>query len=350
MKIEVGLIGCGDITHRHVEGWNAISDRAEIVAVADISEENAKRRVEQIGHPVKIYSDYRDLLAQGGIDAVDICLPHYLHRDAIVAAAESGKHIMCEKPLCLTLEEAEDIREAVESSGVRMMAAHNQLFYPSMLQAKQMIAFHELGEVYAIHSIGTYGSRRNRLGMDKSTWGKPSNRWAHTWRADLQKSGGGHLIDGGYHATYRLVYLAGERPTEVVAMLSGKSPRRDHSAEVLVRFESGMIGRVFSTSAMRGPGRNSVLFNVFGELGQLWSEVDKSGTKFYHQPMDSETPATREYPDWRVSKTIPAEIVHFVDAIEGGFEPLHSVKEATDVLRIVLAAYRSEEEGIVVKL
>jgi predicted dehydrogenase len=349
MKIGVGLIGCGGITRAHVEGWKAIADRAEIVAIADVSEENAKRRAEQIGHPVKIFADYHDLLAESGIDAVDISLPHHLHRDSIVAAAEAGKHILSEKPLCLSLEEAEDIRKAVESSGVRMMAAHNQLFYPSIQRAKQMLAGHELGEVYGIHSIGCYGSHK-RLNMDKSTWGKPSERSDLTWRADLQKSGGGHLIDGGYHAAYRLVFLAGERPTEVVAMLSGRSPQREHTAEILVRFESGLVGRILTSGAMRGPGPNWLVFNVFGEFGQIWSEQDKGGTTFYHLPMDAETPATLQYPGWRTAQTYNAEIVHFVDAIEGSFEPLHSVAEATNALRIVLAAYRSEAERIVVKL
>src|SRR5262245_46003700 len=89
MALKVGLIGCGGITRIHVDGWKAIADRAQIVVVADVSEENARLRAEQIGGEVEIYGDYNALLANTEIDAVDIALPHHLHRDAIVAAAEA---------------------------------------------------------------------------------------------------------------------------------------------------------------------------------------------------------------------------------------------------------------------
>ena len=101
--LKIGLIGCGGITRPHVEGWKAIVDRAEIVAMADLSTESARSRAAQYGRPVDIYGDYHELLADERVDAVDIALPHYLHRDAIVDAAEAGKLLMSEKPLCLTL-------------------------------------------------------------------------------------------------------------------------------------------------------------------------------------------------------------------------------------------------------
>ncbi|MFN2200495.1 MAG: Gfo/Idh/MocA family protein, partial [Caldilineaceae bacterium] len=139
MTLKVGLIGCGGIMRPHVEGWKGISDRAEVVALADVSEQAMAQRAAQLGHDVKKYTDYRDLLADSEVDAVDIALPHFLHRDAIVDSAQAGKHLMTEKPLCLTLEEADDIAKAVKASGIVMMAAHNQLFFPAVLQAKQMV-------------------------------------------------------------------------------------------------------------------------------------------------------------------------------------------------------------------
>ncbi|MCB0112590.1 MAG: Gfo/Idh/MocA family oxidoreductase, partial [Caldilineaceae bacterium] len=127
MTLKIGLIGCGGIMRPHVEGWLAQAGRAEIVAVADVSDENIRTRVQQIGHEVAIYHDYHDLLADPNVDAVDLALPHHLHCESIVAAAKAGKHLMTEKPLCLNLAEAEEIRKAVDESGIIMMAAHNQL-------------------------------------------------------------------------------------------------------------------------------------------------------------------------------------------------------------------------------
>ena len=82
------------------------------------------------------------------------------------------------------------------------------------------------------------------------------------------------------------------------------------------------------------------------EAGQLWGEMDK----LYYQPVGFQQPAVVEFPGWDYGRTFAAEIAHFVDAIEGGFEPLHSVSEATETLRIILAAYQSVAEGTVVKL
>lgn len=347
MTLKIGLIGCGGITRIHVEGWKAIADRAEIVAVADVSEENARQRVEQIGHEVTIYNDYRDLIANKAIDAVDIALPHHLHRDAIVAAAEAGKHIMTEKPLCLTLDEAAEIAAAVEKSGITFMAAHNQLFLPAMMQAKQMLLQGDLGKIYMIQSIDCFINQRP-LSTNKATWGRPAEFAAAGWRSDPAKIGGGELIDTGYHPTYRLLFLAGERPTEVTAMLGTyRLPlEREDTANVLVRFESGVIGQILTSWAMTGPGGGKLVFSVIGERGQLWAEPQK----LYYQPNRYDAPSVVDYTTRNVPNTFAAEIAHFVDAIEGGFEPLHSVVEATDTLKVILGAYRSAAEGVIVKL
>jgi len=347
MTLKIGLIGCGDITRAHVEGWKTVADRAEIVALADISGENAQKRAAQIGREVKTYHDYHDLLADKGIDAVDICLPHHLHGQAIVAAAEAGKHLMTEKPLCLTLAEAAEIARAVEKNGVVMMAGHNQLFFPAVLQAKQMIMNGDLGEIYLIHSLDC-GARRRPLSLNKATWSKPADAAGFGWRNDPDKMGGGELIDTGYHPTYRLLFLAGERPAEVTAMLGRyRLPlAREDTANVLVKFENGLTGKIFTSWAMRAPGATPTLFNVMGEAGQLWGEINK----LYYQPVGFETPAVVSYPDWNYARTFAAEIGHFVEAIEGGFEPLHSVAEATETLRVILGAYQAAAEGKIVKL
>src|ERR1700681_372781 len=112
MPIKIGLIGCGGISDIHLKGYLKVSQHAQVVAVCDVVEENARRRSEQAGG-ARIFHDYQVLLAEGNVDVVDICLPHHLHKDAIVAAAHSGKHILCEKPLCLTLAEAAEVKRAL---------------------------------------------------------------------------------------------------------------------------------------------------------------------------------------------------------------------------------------------
>ena len=346
MTLKVGLIGCGGIMRPHVEGWKQIEERAEIIAVADISMENAQIRAAQIGRPVKIYGDYRELLADQRIEAVDIALPHHLHRDAIVASAEACKHLMTEKPLCLTLEEAADIAKAVEESGITMMAGHNQLFFPGVLQAKQMVMNGELGKVYMIYSVDA-GARRGVLSLNKSTWGKPQAA-SRTWRSDPATMGGGDLIDTGYHPMYRLLFLAGQKVVEVAAMLDTYrlDLEQEDTSNVTLKFADGAMGQVLTSWGLRPPGARPILFSIMGEAGQLWAESDR----LYYQPVGFQEPAVTNYPGWNGARTFAAEIAHFVDAIEGGYEPLNSVSEATETLRVILAAYRSAREKIIVTL
>lgn len=347
MTLRIGLIGCGGITRAHVNGWNTVTDRARIVALADVSQAAMHERAAQIGYAVDMHNDFNDLLARSDIDAVDLALPHHLHRDAIVAAARAGKHIMTEKPLCLNLDEAADIKKAVKESGVIMMAAHNQLFFPAVQQAKQMLMAGDLGKLFMVHSFDC-GARRRPLPADKSQWGKPAAAFGDTWRADPAKMGGGEYIDTGYHPTYRLLFLAGEAPTEVTAMMGTyRLPlQEEDTAEVLIKFGSGVIGHVFTSWAVRAPGAQPLLFAVMGEAGQLWGTIDK----LCYQPVGFQSPAVVEYPGWNYEKSFAAEIDHFVQAVENKFEPLHSVDEATEVLRVIMAAYESTDANRIVTL
>ncbi len=104
-KIRVGIIGAGNIAGHHITGYLQAAEHAQVTAIADVDAERARHHTERLDDP-DIFLDYRDMVASLNVDAVDICLPHHLHKDAIVAAAAAGKHILCEKPLCLTLEEA----------------------------------------------------------------------------------------------------------------------------------------------------------------------------------------------------------------------------------------------------
>ncbi|MBN1933376.1 MAG: Gfo/Idh/MocA family oxidoreductase [Anaerolineae bacterium] len=346
MTLKIGLIGCGGIMHAHVEGWKKVAGRADIVAMADISEENARVRMKQYGRDVAYYADYHDLLADPSIDAVDIALPHFLHRDSIVESAQAGKHLMTEKPLCLNLAEADDIVNAVKSSGITMMAGHNQLFFPTVLKAKQMIMLGDIGKVYSVNTMDA-GARRGGLSLDKSSWGKAAARRA-TWRSDPAKMGGGELIDTGYHPAYRLLFLAGQMPVEVSATLGNYRIPMDEedTAQLSVKFADGAMGSIFTSWAIAAPGCGPTLFSIQAEAGQLWGESNK----LYYQPVGFQTPAVTEYPGWDYDRTFAAEIAHLIDAIEGGFEPLHSAQEAADTLRLILAGYKSAQEGIIVKL
>src|SRR5713226_1555111 len=158
-RIGVGIIGAGEIAGAHMRGYLRAAARARVTAIADVEPARAQRFSEGAGGP-EIFVDYREMIVSPLVDAVDICLPHHLHKDAIVAAASAGKHILCEKPLCLTLEEAETVQRVVAESGVTLMCAHNQLFLPAVERARQILDEGILGQVYELRTTDAFYHHR----------------------------------------------------------------------------------------------------------------------------------------------------------------------------------------------
>ncbi|MGW7683195.1 Gfo/Idh/MocA family protein [Kribbella sp. NPDC054772] len=323
--IKVGLIGAGGIASAHIRGYAEHADKIGITAVADAVAETAKKRGEELG--ATSYTDYREMLANEELDAVDICLPHHLHRDAIVAAAEAGKHVLCEKPLCLSAEEAADVRAAVTKAGVTLMCAHNQLFMPAVAKAKELLAAGTIGTVYEVRTTDSFYND-----FDPSSMG---------WRASSKTSGGGELIDTGYHPTYLMLHLAGGLPVEATALLSThrlKFMEGEDSAQVLIRFDNGVVGQMVTSWAYQ-PAEGTERFSVVGELGSLTSD----GTTLSYRLRSGET----ETFSFEPVDTFVAEIGHFADSLADETRPLHTEEEGIAVLGILLAAYEGSRTKVI---
>jgi predicted dehydrogenase len=328
---QVGLIGAGGIAEYHVKGYLAHADRIRISAVADVNPESLARYAAELG--ATGYADFRDLLANPAIDAVDICLPHHLHRDAIVAAAEAGKHILCEKPLCLSPDEAEDVRRAVGAHGVTLMCAHNQLYLPSVIQARRWLDADLLGTLYEVHVTDCFVND-----FEPSTMG---------WRANSRFTGGGELIDTGYHPSYLALHLAAARPAAVAAVTNQHRLTfmdGEDSAHVLVHFESGVTGHVQTSWAYALPP-GAPRFTVTGERGSIWSTGDDAHFALRDGAHDTVTFPPSEFED-----TFISEIGAFADILRSDAAPIHSETDGIAVLEVILAAYESARTGSFVTL
>src|SRR5690625_6675002 len=256
--VRIGILGGGGIATAHLNAYATVADRAKVTAIADVDAEALSRREAETG--ATGYADFKELVKDANVDAVDICLPHHLHTPAILAAAEAGKHILCEKPLCLSPEEATQVSEAVQKAGVTLMCAHNQLFMPAVAKAKEIVDSGALGPIYEVRTTDSFYND-----FDPDSMG---------WRANAATSGGGELIDTGYHPTYLMLHLAGAVPVSAFAMLSThrlKFMEGEDSAQVLVRFDNGAVGQMVTSWAyMAAPGTDR--FSVVGEKGSLSSD------------------------------------------------------------------------------
>lgn len=319
-RVRIAIIGTGGISHPHAKGIMAHRDKAECTALCDVSEDNLKARSEQLGGVKALFNDWRKMLAAADdeIDAVDICLPHHLHAPAILDAVAAGKHIICEKPMCMNLKEADKIAAAVKRSGITYMSAHNQLFMPVVQEAKKMIESGQLGKIRWLRSQDCF---------EASVAG-----FKGKWRAKLKFQGGGELIDTGYHPTYRLLYLAGAKVVGVRGSMGRylQEIEGEDTASVQVRFANGAIGEILTSWAFNNP-YGSHQIHVIGEKGQIFG----SGSELYHLPAGFSEPCLKRFPE---TNTFTAQMEHFVNCLKNGTRPLHSVEEGRAVLEIILKA------------
>ena len=322
-QVRIAIIGCGGISGQHAKGILAHANLVRCGGLCDVSAENLKKRSEQLGGVAAQYSDWKKMLAEMGdqIDAVVICLPHHLHAPAILDAVAAGKHVLCEKPMCINLEEGDRIVAAVRKSGVTYMSGHNQLFMEAVQESKRLLDAGEIGAVRWIRSQDAF-----------LAGGGKTDPFKGKWRAELKYQGGGELIDTGYHPTYRLLYLAGAPVVGVRASFGRfrQAIEGEDTASVQVRFANGIIGEVFTSWAMPQP-YGSYQVHVIGDKGQLFGQ----GNDLYVLHTGEKEPAKRSLP---ASEMFVAQMAHFATCLKEGRRPLHGPEEGKAVLEVILRA------------
>jgi predicted dehydrogenase len=355
VSLRIGLVGAGLAGSHHASAWAQLTDRARVVAVAEASADAAARAASGLG--ARTYASLEDLLGAEEVEAVDICVPPHLHADLVGRAAEAGVHILCEKPMATSLEDAHRIAEAVRSAGVVYLAGHNTLFLPTIQRAHALIERGELGPLYLIRSMDCFEGSWTvpaRLALDE--YDLPAFFAPGAWRTQRDLLRGGALTDGGVHAIYRLLHLAGSPPAAVWA--STRRVRDDlplegeDSALVLIEFVDGVLGEVIVSYAFGPPTTGSdTLFVALGREGQLGGDE----VELTFRPGGWDTPARRRLSDlegreaiWHA--TLVSELAHFLDCITLGHEPVAGLREAMTALAVVKAAYRSAHEGVRVEL
>jgi predicted dehydrogenase len=199
-SLGVALVGCGRIADLHELGYRDLGE-ARIVALCDRRKGRAKAKARAWG-VTKVYGDYEQVLEDPEVQLVELLVPHHLHAPMTIAACAAGKHVSVQKPMALTVEEADGMIAAAESAGVVLRVYENFVFYPPFVRAKEMIDAGAIGEPQMIRlHVGTGGRGGG--------WKVPLSSWL--WRFDEKKCGGGPLVfDHGYHLFSIARHLMGE--------------------------------------------------------------------------------------------------------------------------------------------
>ncbi|CAH0344195.1 Gfo/Idh/MocA family oxidoreductase [Bacillus sp. CECT 9360] len=339
-KIKIGVIGCGSIAqHRHLPEY-AINPGVELVAVCDIVEERAKEVAGKYG--VKAYTSYEELLHSGEVDAISVCTPNYLHAPISIAASDAGIHVLCEKPMATSKEEAEAMIAAAKRSGKKLMIAHNQRFVASHQKARQLISSGEIGKIYSFRTAFGHGGPEGW-----SVEGKGG------WFFQKEKAFIGAMGDLGVHKTDLLRYVLGEEISEVGAFVETSAKDFadvDDNAVCVLKTENNVIGTLAASWAYVGNEDNSTI--IYGEKAILRLEDDPTNFLVVQY-------ANGEVVNYQLGKIQSNEddgqsnshvIENFVDSILYDKEPPVSGEEGMKSLEVILAAIESNATKQIVRL
>lgn len=202
-EVTIGLIGAGNRGETHSEAYEDVPG-VTVTAVADIDEDAANRLADEYGIP-HVYTDFREMLDDSGVDAVDVCVHNNLHEPMAVAAFEAGKHVFCEKPLAGSYADAKAIADAAEAAGKHLGVQNETLFDPETVAAKRLLDAGELGDV--AYASAVFTRRRGRPYVDG--YGTPAF-------VSKESAGGGPVLDIGTYEVGRMLYLLGNPAVERV--------------------------------------------------------------------------------------------------------------------------------------
>lgn len=267
----IGLIGTGFTGKAHALAWRqaraVTGDVPEVrlELLCDTPEDKAAAMADQFGF-VRATGDWRALIADPKVDIVSITTPNNLHREMAIAALEAGKHVWCEKPMALTMEDAEAMVAAARKAGRRTLLGYNYVRNPSFLHAERLIASGRIGQ--AVHFRGW---------VDEDYQADPELPW--TWRAKLADAGLGALGDLGCHLVSMMLRLMGPVESLIADMQiihetrpveGGKRAKveNEDTATAILRFASGAQGSI-STSRSAWGRKNRLDFEVHGTKGMI---------------------------------------------------------------------------------
>lgn len=373
-RIKVGMVGLGLVARSHLKGYLA-HPRAEVVAVCDLNEENA-RAFARRHHLPQVYTSYEQMLAEGGIDLVDIGTPTFLHAPMALQAARAGKHIHCEKPFCRNVAEGLEVCAEVGRRGLKLLVGETYVFLAAHLKARQLIEAGAIGRALQIRQRhGAWFERPGAL-----VYSGPAER---NWRVDPAKSGGGAypwIFDHAVHFFATAEYLVpGSRIAQIYAVPArqAQAPGQRGAAHdpytaaevdiplitwsyedpacqgVWMRAErlNGKYDylRGFSTSVVGEHG----LIEVLGEGGgNLCWEGRQQHLILHREGQPAECFRFEEGGDeiWDseisyYSQGHVNQVGHLLDCIAADTQPRYTGEDGVHAVRCTLAAIRSAQEG-----
>jgi predicted dehydrogenase len=337
-KVGIGIVGSRFQADCIAASVKMMPEEAEVVAVASPTRGNAEAFARRHGIPA-FYSDYRELLRDPRVEMIHISAPNYVHARITIDAARAGKHVVCEKPLCVTLEEADEMIEVCTKAGVLLLYAEELFFAPKYVKAKQMADEGAFGRIHLVKQ----GEKHSGPHAD--------------WFWDVKQSGGGALMDLGCHGiAFCWWFLGKPNVKSVYSQLStqvhASKTEGDDEAVTIIEFDGGAIAIV--ENSWNRPGGMDDSIEIFGDKGQTYADMlmgnalpTYSDVGFGYAVEKASTTRGWTYPvfeeHWNYG--FPQEMRHFARCVRGKETPISDGETGRVVQQVLYAAYASAGLG-----
>ena len=305
--VNVGVVGVGAMGENHVRVYHKL-DEANLVAVSDVSERALKKIEKKYG--AKGYTDYNKLLEDPKIEAVSVCVPTTFHHDVVMEAIKHGKHVLVEKPIAFTLNEAEEMIKAAEETGVILATGHVERFNPAVQKAKELIDDGVIGDIVSAFAkrVGPLPPRIKDVGVS---------------------------IDLAIHDLDIMNYLFDENVTQVYGTMNSSfddSEFEDH-AEIMVSFDNESTG-IIEVNWLTPYKRREL--ELTGTAGIISVDYIKQSIEVYGK-FAQDIDINHEEP-------LKGELKSFLNAVVNDEEPEITGEDGLKALKMVIAANKSSKE------
>ncbi len=324
-SLGVAIVGLG-IGRRHIQAYQSIPG-VRVVAVADLDEAARERERREAGIPFAS-ADYRQAIARDDVQLVSICTPDRFHAEQALFALDAGKHVLCEKPLALTMEEAAALVAKVRQTGLKLMVGHNYRFSPQFRKVKEMVDVGAVGPLlFAESSYVQDLYFMEKLGPDY-------------WRL---KDPQDFVLGGAIHNVDLLRWIVGE-VEEVHAYANHGMPfyPLDDNYCINLCFAGGRIGRLLLLLGSRLKDKFYVDLGVYGPEGSLRAIMQRDEVIANIDRAEGEKPETISTP---AANSHALEIAYWVDCVRNDRQPTPNVIDGARAVAVCLAAIRSAREG-----
>jgi len=331
--LRVGLVGVGAAAQvNHIPALKR-TEGVELAALVDRDREKAARVAQKFGVPA-VHARLDDLLADDTIDAVDICTPNYLHAPIAIAALEAGKHVLCERPLARSHDEAAAMLKAARKADRRLMCCVQHRFRPDAQLLRKFVEKGDLGEIF----------------FTKAGWLRQRTEWdSDEWRRQKRDSGGGVVLDLGFQMLDLTLWILGSPAVSSVtaSVHRARKGEVEDSASAFLRLETGATLTLEVTWGLLME-KDFAYVNVFGSGGAALLNPLRVH-KAMHGSLVNVTP-TLEPSRNQYRASVEAQLAHFADVLRRGVKPMGLAEEILPVMELMDAVYRSAEQGREVRI